>query len=186
MLKSKRPCNKQLYKLTHIVHYHVLTIFWPWASKTRGAYEKLRNAIAGRHRFNAGMGERLFLLTLGDSKSAPHTVMGRNCPPAIPPHQHQSCLLWPSCNIIMCMALFGSWLLFQCSLVLTYEKASNSIWGGQKVFILLGFTGLTLNVLLRSLSLFSLPVNNSHHRHLVWVAWAPTHELFLTVLCPLS
>lgn len=61
---------------------------------------------------------------------------------------------WPPCTIIKCMALFSSWLLLQCPLVLNYEKASNSIWGGQKVFILPGFTGLTLNGPLMSLSFF--------------------------------
>lgn len=160
----------------------MLTIFWPWASKTRGTYEKLRNAIAGRHRDRGG--DVLHI------NSCWFTALSTSCDgeqlPSCDAAQHPSRLypFWPACSIYYSLwLLLSSCALFQRPLPLNYEKADNRVWD-QKVFILPGFTGLTLSGPLRSFSLFSLTLNNSHHRHLVWTVRAPAHHLCVTVLCP--
>lgn len=88
---------------------------------------------------------------------------------------------WPSHNIYWnLLLLYGSCVLIQWPLHLNYEKAANSIWGGQKAFILPGFTGLTLSGPPKSLT-----VNNSitgiksgQCEHLLLI--------FVTVHCPHS
>lgn len=62
------------------------------------------------------------------------------------------------------------------------EKAGNRVWD-QEVFILPGFTGLSLNGPLRSFSLFPSTANNSLHRHLNWAVWGPAHHHSVTMLC---